>query len=198
MTSVMSPIGSACLARQSIYDVGLIPCGYELLYRSGASAGGSGAVELGSAAETAMSASTLTGALTDIGLDAIVGDRPAWVNVGDAFLIDDLAAALPPQRTVIEVLETTAATAGIVGALTRLREEGYRLALDDFVFRPELESLLEIADVVKVDVLSHTEDELEQQVQLLHAHNVQLLAEKVETHEPLARCRELGFTLFQG
>ena len=100
-----------------------------------------------------MSASTLTGALTDIGLDAIVGDRPAWVNVGDAFLIDDLTAALPPQRTVIEVLETTTATPGIMGALMRLREEGYRVALDDFVFRPELESLVELADVVKVDVL---------------------------------------------
>jgi EAL and modified HD-GYP domain-containing signal transduction protein len=194
----MEPNGNACLARQSIYDVELVPAGYELLYRSRPVAEGSAAPEVDSASESAMSASTLTVALTDIGLDAIVGQHPAWVNVGDAFLLDDLAAALPPERTVIEVLETTAGNSQILDAAARLRSDGYRIALDDFVFRPELAPLLEVADVVKIDVLTVRPHELAEQVRVLRSYDVQLLAEKVETYETLEQCRELGFTMFQG
>ena len=39
----MALLESVCLARQSIYDMDLQPCGYELLYRSGMSANGSAA-----------------------------------------------------------------------------------------------------------------------------------------------------------
>ena len=38
----MALLESVCLARQSIYDMDLQPCGYELLYRPGTSANGSG------------------------------------------------------------------------------------------------------------------------------------------------------------
>jgi EAL and modified HD-GYP domain-containing signal transduction protein len=194
----MAVLGSACLARQAIYDVHLVPCGYELLYRSGPLAQDAGANGAAAAEETAMSASTLRAALTDIGLDAIVGNRPAWVNLGDAFLVDDLAAALPPERTVVEVLETTTGATEIVEAVAKLRSDGYRIALDDYVFHPQLEPLVALADVVKVDVLARERSELEEELALLREHEVELLAEKVETYEMLEQCRELGFTLFQG
>jgi EAL and modified HD-GYP domain-containing signal transduction protein len=194
----MEPASVVCLARQSIYDVDLDPCGYELLYRSSASSKGSGAIDGDSSAETAMSASTLSAALTDIGLDAIVGDKPAWVNVGASFLVDGLAAALPPERTVVEVLESTTASAPVLEAVARLRAEGYRIALDDFVFRPELAPMLELADIVKLDALALGTAGLEAQVALLWPYRVELVAEKVETHDVLGACRELGFTRFQG
>jgi EAL and modified HD-GYP domain-containing signal transduction protein len=140
----------------------------------------------------------LSAALTDIGLDAIVGNRPAWVNVGAAFLLDGLAAALPPERTVVEVLESTTASAPVLDAVTKLRASGYRIALDDFVHRPELVPLLELADVVKVDALALGPDGLEQQAALLRPYGVELVAEKVETYDVLDMCRALGFTRFQG
>ena len=196
MTVAMESVGSVCLARQSIYDLGLAPCGYELLYRSSPSA--EDAATGGTGEETTMSALTLRAALTEIGLDAIVGDLPAWVNVGDAFLIDDLASALPPERTVVEVLETTAGDPEVIAAVAKLRSDGYRIALDDFVFRPELGPLLELADVVKLDALALGPDGLREQVRLLGPYDVELVAEKVETYERLEQCRELGFTLFQG
>lgn len=179
------------LARQAIYDAGLAVCGYELLYRSDPAA-------RHLIGDTAMSASALTAAFTDVGLDTIVGDQPVWVNVGEAFMTRDLAALLPPERTVIELLETGKAEPRAVEALTQLRSEGYRIALDDFSFHPGLEPLVELAHVIKVDVLAHDEEELEEQVRLLKPYDVTLLAEKVETYEVLERCRALGFSLFQG
>jgi c-di-GMP phosphodiesterase len=179
------------LARQAIYDLELVVCGYELLYRADPSA-------RHLIGDTAMSASALTVAFTDIGIDTIVGDQPAWVNVGETFMTRDLAALLPPERTVIELLETGRAEQRVLEALTQLRSEGYRVALDDFTFRAGLEPLVELAHIVKVDVLVHDEGELEEQVRLLKPFGVTLLAEKVETYDVLERCRALGFSLFQG
>jgi EAL and modified HD-GYP domain-containing signal transduction protein len=179
------------VARQAIYDAELAVCGYELLYRSDPSA-------RHLIGDTAMTASALTAAFTDIGLDTIVGDQPVWVNVGEAFMTRDLAAFLPPERTVIELLETGKAERRVVEALAQLRSEGYRIALDDFSFHAGLEPLVKLADVIKVDVLAHDEDGLEEQVRLLKPYDVTLLAEKVETYEMLERCQALGFVLFQG
>jgi EAL and modified HD-GYP domain-containing signal transduction protein len=194
----MRTLEPTCLARQPIFTRTLEVCGYELLYRSNPDAESSGLVRPTSHQETAASAATLTTALTDIGLDAIVGDRPAWVNVGHAFLLGDLAQALPPDRVVLEVLESVPATSEVVEALESLKADGYRLALDDFVAQPLVGPLVEVADIVKIDVLALDWDRVEEQVAVLKPYGVSLLAEKVETHDVLERCRDLDFDLFQG
>ncbi len=193
MTIFVADFQNACLARQAIYDVDLAIRGYELLYRSAPHVGY--AESLG---DTAMSASALTVAFTDIGLDTVVGDHQAWVNIGDALMTDDLAALLPPERTVIELLETGSTERPVVEALAKLRSEGYQVALDDFTFRPGLEPLVALAHIIKLDVLAHDDEALAEQVRLLQPYDVTLLAEKVETYEALERCRALGFVLFQG
>lgn len=197
MTTTVNSFQYTYLARQAIYDANLAVYGYELLYRSAPSNDGL-TVDDAAIGDTAMSAAALTIAFTDIGLDTIVGDCPAWVNIGDAFVTEDLAAILPPERTVIELLENGSADNRVLESLTKLRAEGYRIALDDFTFRPGLEPLVKLADIVKIDVLAHDAEELAEQVRLLKPYNVVLLAEKVETYEILERCRALGFMLFQG
>ena len=120
------------------------------------------------------------------------------MNVGGAFLLDDLTPALPPERVALEVLESVPASDEILAALGQLKADGYRLVLDDFVLRPLLVPLVELADVVKIDVLALDPDEVAAQIALLRPFDAELLAEKVETYESLERCRGLGFTLFQG
>ena len=178
----MGPSPSVCLARQSIYNLDLAPCGYELLYRSTPSADSAA----DGAVDTAMSTFTLRAALLDFGLDALVGHRPVWVNVGDALLIDDLVAALPPERTVVEVLEGAWSTEP---ALTVLRGSAptataSRSTTSSSV--PELAPLLELADVVKLDVLALGRERLEEQVRRARPLPMSSsLAEKVETHDVL-------------
>ena len=84
--------------------------------------------------------------------------------------------------------------------LEDLVEDGFTIALDDFVWSPDSEALLEFARIVKVDVLAHSADELPELVRRLREGRprLRLLAEKVETREDFDRCRELGFHSFQG
>jgi EAL and modified HD-GYP domain-containing signal transduction protein len=85
-----------------------------------------------------------------------------------------------------------------VAACRQLVERGYTLALDDFVNAPGYEPLLQLASIVKIDVLNRPEAELKRVADELRKHDVRLLAERVENAEVRDMCRRLGYTLFQG
>ena len=59
-------------------------------------------------------------------------------------------------------------------------------------------TLVDLADIIKLDVLALTDTELVDAVERLSAHGVTLLVEKIETNEMLRHCLDLGFEMFQG
>jgi c-di-GMP phosphodiesterase len=179
------------VARQPIFDRELDTYGYELLFRrAGASVA---AVD-----DADVATSTTLTSVSDIGLDALVGARRAFVNVPRAFLLDGHARLLPPDRVVLEVLEDVAIDDAVMDALRDLAAGGYSLAADDFVLGEHNGSLLDVIDIVKLDVQALALGELDEHVARLAPTGARLLAEKVETHEEHERCRRLGFELFQG
>jgi EAL and modified HD-GYP domain-containing signal transduction protein len=105
---------------------------------------------------------------------------------------------LDRSQVVLEILEGVVPDAATITTLTAFRERGYTIALDDFVSHPQLEPFLNLAHIVKLDVLTLSPAELQQQVPKLKARGLRVLAEKVETHEQFAHCAELGCDLFQG
>jgi EAL and modified HD-GYP domain-containing signal transduction protein len=82
----------------------------------------------------------------------VVGDKLVYCNAGTGLLTGDVPILLPPDRTVLEVLETVEPTDEVVEGCRRLVRQGYRIALDDFVFVEGIEPLLELSSVVKVDI----------------------------------------------
>jgi c-di-GMP phosphodiesterase len=137
-------------------------------------------------------------AFTELGLDTVVGDRRAWVNVSRDFLVRSMAFALPRDRVVLELLEDQAVDADLIAALDLLRADGYRIALDDFSWSEEREPLLPHVDIVKVELLNRDPAEVAADVEKLRPYGATLLAEKVETREDYDRCVALGFEYFQG
>lgn len=99
---------------------------------------------------------------------------------------------------VIEILETIEPDDAVVDVCRALAERGYRLALDDFVLTDGWAPLLEVAEIVKIDVLHRTSDEVAEMVDRIRSADAYLLAEKVENREVFEHCRALGFDLFQG
>jgi c-di-GMP phosphodiesterase len=182
----------AVVARQAIYDSRLRHVAYELLFRPMSDAD----VQLGDA--DAATAQVLLTAFSDVGLDNLVGKHRAFVNVPYAFLTAGLCRTLPTHRVVLEILESVQVDRDVVEVARGLVVEGHTLALDDFVFLDGMEELVELATIVKLDVLALSPRELGRQIELLRPYGVTLLAEKIEAAERIAELREMGFEYFQG
>jgi EAL and modified HD-GYP domain-containing signal transduction protein len=177
------------VGRQPIFDAKFDVRGYELLFRDpGAPLPGG----------DTMTAEVLVRAGLDIGLAALVGKKLAFVNATRSFLVGEQQVPLPPEQTVIEILENVAFDAEAMSGCRWLRSQGYTLALDDYEPTGHDGPLLELVSIAKLDVLLAPRDELEANVKRLSGRGIELVAEKVETQEQLRCCRELGFTLFQG
>jgi EAL and modified HD-GYP domain-containing signal transduction protein len=134
----------------------------------------------------------------DIGLEHVVGSHLAFLNIPKQFLLEHYCEALPKNRVVLEILENVEPTPQVLDALHSLAQQGYTIALDDFVYDDRLQPFLEIADIVKIDVLGKSEEQLQREVSQLRDFRVRLLAEKVEAPEVYETCKKLGFYYFQG
>jgi len=135
-------------------------------------------------------------AFTDLSIDDVIGNHRAFINFTRKLL--DTKPPFSPKQLVIEVLEDVKVDDGLIERLQALRSEGYTIALDDFELRPDTLPLVELADIIKLDVLALSEHQLEEYISFLKQYKVTLLAEKVETYEMLEHCKALGFDLFQG
>ncbi|HEV3301649.1 MAG TPA: HDOD domain-containing protein [Planctomycetaceae bacterium] len=185
-------MATVCLARQPIFGRDLKVIAYELLFRNSEEANKASVSEADDA-----TSHVLLNTLVEIGLNNVVGTQSAFVNFSSSFIQSGDCNALPADRIMLELLEGAEPTDALVTALKGLIDSGFRVALDDFVYLPGYERLLSLASIVKMD-LRGDQNTFRTEVNWLKQFPVTLLAEKVETHEEFDRCRELGFSLFQG
>lgn len=143
-------------------------------------------------------ADTLLSAVTDIGLDNLVGNARGFVNLSEGVLFGPLLEGLPRDRITLEILEDVPATPQVIERLKALRAMGFQIALDDFVIHDGTRPLVELADIIKVDVLALGAERAAQAAMELKRPQVQLLAEKVETQEIYDAMKAAGYSLFQG
>jgi c-di-GMP-related signal transduction protein len=176
------------VGRQPIFDTKLAVRGYELLFRDPASRRPHGDI---------MTADVLVRACLDVGLASLVGNKLAFVNAPRSFLVGEHEVPFAPGQAVIEVLEDVPRDDEVLKGCHRLASNGYTLALDDYVWDDD-DPLLELASIIKLDVLALTEAQLVEAVSHCSDLGSQPLAEKVETRDQLAVCQDLGFDLFQG
>ncbi len=180
------------VARQPIFDRRREVVAYELLFRS------SNENFFGGNDPNKASLQMMDTTLLGFGLDSLVADKAAFFNASREVLIRGHWAVLPPARTVIEVLETVEPDAEVAAACAAAKKAGYRLALDDFVFRPEYEALLPHADYIKIDFLVTRGAERAELVRKFAARGIHMLAEKVETYEEFHDGLAAGYEFFQG
>ncbi len=179
-------------ARQPILDRRRKVRAYEVLYRSGP------ATEARFTDGAEATAQVLAGAFVDVELPDLLSGLPGWVNLPRDLIIERALLAFPPDRVGGEILEDVEADPEVLGAVKELRDLGYQLALDDYRPGHDRDAFLPYVDVVKVDIMGLTADELRQTARKLRAAGVTLLAEKVETQDEFELCDSLGFELFQG
>ena len=129
------------------------------------------------------------------------GIRPGikvCINFPYNLLLEDSAFALPPESSVIEILETVIPDALILERVKKLKANGYTTSLDDFVGQDGFDELLNLVDIIKVDVLALGLDQVQGVVDKIRHLPCKLLAEKVEDVNVFAATKAMGFDFFQG
>ena len=187
------PARSVHVGRQPIYDLKGRLAAYELLFRDAPDS------DRAVRGDTSATVRVMINTFGEFGLRDLAGDVPCFVNVTREFLVGALPLPFGPERTVLEVLETVDVDDEVVAGVTQLVAQGYTIALDDYIRDSEHGRLLELASVVKLDLLDTSPEDVAAIVRACRQHPaITLLGERLETAEYVAAARRLGCELFQG
>jgi EAL and modified HD-GYP domain-containing signal transduction protein len=164
--------------------------GYELLFRDGS--------ENIFKPRKEASTSVIADSVTLFDLQSLTGNAKAFINADQAALLRGAPRILPPQRIVVEVLETVSPSQEVVEACTALTHDGYTLALDDFADEAKWAPLIPLVKFLKVDFRASGSAARKAMAKRYHSKGIQLLAEKVETAKDVEEAKQLGYSYFQG
>jgi len=176
------------LARQPILDSTLQLYAYELLFRG----------HKDKSKEISLTSEVLATAIFDIGLKTLVSDNLAFVNMSYQDIMSATVDSLPTSNLVLELLEDIKVDDALVKRVKELAEQGFIIALDDFIYSPEWEPLIDLASIIKLDLTVLSNDKNHEIIQKLKNRGIKFLAEKVETYEEFQLFKEMGCDYFQG
>ncbi len=176
------------LGRQPILDSERRLFGYELLYRAGKSNHFSGDPE------------QATREVIDQWLLLIpdAGRTASFVNCTRNALVEGLVTLLPPESTVLEILENIHPDPELIECCLALKKKGYRFALDGFLPNSARAPFLRFADFIKIDFQAAGYDLRREIYATAAGSGAHLLAEKIETDIQQRIAVSEGCTLFQG
>jgi EAL and modified HD-GYP domain-containing signal transduction protein len=189
---VDAPRPIAHLTRQPIYDGKLRTVGYELIFKDNSTT--SSDPEDG----TRKTSTILADALSEFGLEQVVGTLPAWVSFSASYLAEKLPVPIGPKLLTVQVGPDCIGNDDAVERLRDLKQQAYRIVYDAFVLAPEAAELLQIADVVKLPGNFAQDSEIKGQISSLTKAKKIVLAKQVQTTPEYEHCSKLGFTLYQG
>jgi metal-dependent hydrolase len=183
----------AFIGRQAILDQKKNVYAYEILFRSGLKNAFDPSLDGNVATQSVM-----VNTMLDFGMKKLVSDKKAFINFTEKNLLNRAPQLLPADSIVVEILETVQPTPAILEAVQELKDEGYKIALDDFVLLPGYEPLIDMADIIKVDFRITEDPEERKRLREILPGHVRLLAEKIETEEEFHQALKYGYVLFQG
>ena len=182
------------VGRQPIYNKSLTVFGYELLFRSGTK----NAAAIDPFSADGATSTTIINTFLEIGLERLVGNKYAFINLTEQFLVEEDSLPISPKQVILEVLEDIPVTPELISAVERLSSKGFIIALDDYIYNPSHKPLVKMVDIIKIDIMQLSKVQIIQHVKKLKEFDVKLLAEKIETIDEYEFCRKLGFDYYQG
>ncbi len=141
--------------------------------------------------------------LSTFGVDKMVKNKQAFINVDRKILDSSIIEGLDPKRFVFEISGyEKAIDPDFTARLHVLHSKGFHFAIDKFVisekmlekFRP----ILDIIEFIKVDLSINDPDVIRFKLKIFKDLPIKLIAEKVEERDDFAFCLKAGFDFFQG
>lgn len=181
------------VARQPIFTLKRKIFGYELLFRLGLEN-----TFPGIDGDIATS-NLLSNLFFPFELNEILGNKPGLINFTKKLILQKIPLFLPKEQFIIEVLEDIEPEEDVISALSLFKDNGYTIALDDFVYHRKFDPMIRLSKIIKFDFRATSINSLLEIVsEIKSQYNVTLLAEKVETYEEFEIAKKIGFSLFQG
>lgn len=182
------------LARQPIFDRQMNIFGYELLYRRSSKENFFDGIDAQQATAEVINNAFFTNELEDL-----TDGTKAFINFSEELILNEVPFLLPKEQIVIEVLEDVNPTPAVIKACQKLKDEGYTIALDDFIFDERFEPLIELAHIIKVEYPAVSIENQKYFIQKYkREHGITFLAEKIETREQQQVALDIGYDLLQG
>ncbi len=132
------------------------------------------------------------------GMETILGGLPGFVNVDPRLEVAEHLDALPEAEIVFDLPQDVVIDDLLIERLRRLRQRGFQVCLDGFVYKDSRESLLPYSHYAKVDVTRSSPIELRKIARQLSRENVDRIATRVETAEAHRLVEKQGWELVQG
>ena len=178
------------LGRQPILDSRQTLFAYELLFRNAPV----GPANVSS--KLAATASVIAHA-AQMGMDRVIGEGLAFVNVDADAIMSDIFAFLPREKVVLEIAE--AVTPDVLARVAELAGHGFTFALKNVGANPDqVGPLLPLVQYVKLNLRDLPPTALAGLAQRFRQAGKKLVADKVESRAQFKTCLELGFDYFQG
>ncbi|MDR2826369.1 MAG: HDOD domain-containing protein [Deltaproteobacteria bacterium] len=191
-SNVADSYGPAIFARQPVFNTAGKIWGYELLYRRPSNQASANVVR------GAVATAHVIVSGTEIASQGLTAGQRLLINFPSDMIEAQIIQLLPKNICVLEILEDVIPTPEVLAAVADIKKAGYMIALDDFIGQEQLRAFLPYADIVKLEVLGLSDDEIRRNTLIAQKCNCTLLAEKTEDERIVKLCRELGYSLFQG
>lgn len=183
----------AYIGRQPIMDESQQIIGYELFFRHSAEAEHAVFED-----DLKACSNVLMNTIGDMDIEYLLGNKLAFINVSEAILLSDFLELMPPKKTVFEILRGVVPTEALLARCKTLRDEGYKIALDNPQLNAHSEAFLPYANYVKIDMLNTSLEAATALFNKYKSPSIQVVAEKLETEAQFKACQEIGFEHFQG
>ena len=176
-------------ARQPILNRSLELHAYEFLYRP---------IKDEKQQAHSLTAEVVASSALDLGLQKAANNHFVFINISYEDLFSPLIEALPSEQVILELLEDIQPDAKLIERTQELSNKGFSFALDDFVYSPDWDPLIELASIIKFDLTVTSIEVNKALIEKLQPCAIQFLAEKIETFDEFNAYKQIGCELFQG
>ena len=182
------------VGRQPIYNPNLGVFAYELLFRSDKEHNSSEFPMSGDAATSQVFINTFF----EMGLENVVGDRLACINLGNNYQLWNDIPTVQTERVILDIPNDILINDDSLLAIKNLHEQGYTLALEDCTNNPDALKFIDYASIIRIDVRFLSHSDIKKRVKKYQRFPVKLLADKVENLDDFDVLNAMGFAYFQG
>lgn len=137
-------------------------------------------------------------AFTLFGIDKISSGKKIIIEMSKNLISKNFAFTLPAKATIIQIPGNIDIDEELIEQVKKFKEKGYETSLSNLTIKDGITELLPHIDIVRIDFMSTSNDNISMFAENLIAYKIKLLAEKLDEKTRMQYAAKLGFTMFQG